>query len=188
MPAFNSFIYIILDKSFSFIKTIPIILCLLGIYFVLSENHNKINIGDIIILSGAFIWALGGYLNDKANIELDMRVASTIQLIFATLVTLVFLLIFSPEWREINLSRLNITDILSILYVGIIGNGVAFVIFYKLMTKFGSSYTSYSLMLVPVVGVLFSILLNNEAVNLNMLIGLFLMLASMIMKNYIIKN
>lgn len=189
MPAFNSLIYIFSEKTLSLAKVVPIILCLLGIFFVLKTDNINLNIGEIIILVGAFIWGLGGYLNDRFKINLDIRVISTIQLVFATLVTLVIMILSPKVWQgNISSLHLNMIEIFSVMYLGVVGNGIAFIIFYKLMTEFGSAYTSYSLMLVPIFGISFSIILNNESIGLSMFFGLLLMCLSMISKNYIFQK
>lgn len=189
MPAFNSLIYMLLERILSLRNIIPIVLCMLGIFFTLGANDITLGRGELIILSGAFIWAIGGYLNDKFNIELDVRIISTVQLVFATLITLILILLYPKIWQfNISSMQLSTREVCSILYVGIVANGLAFIVFYRLLIHYGSSYTSYSLMLVPVIGVMFSVTINNEHINFSQFLGLILMCVSMICNNFIFQE
>lgn len=189
MPALNSLIYILLERNISPKNITPILLCMLGIFFTLGASDITLGRGELIILFGAFIWAIGGVLNDRFSIELDVRIISTVQLVFATLITLFLILLYPKIWQfSISSMQFSTREFFSVFYVGVVANGLAFIVFYKLLINYGSSYTSYSLMLVPVIGIILSATINNEHISFNQSLGLILMCVSMLCKNFIFKE
>lgn len=179
MPAIRSLIHIFKSRRFSLVHFIPMTFCVSGCLFIILGNK-LISLGHGIILLGAIIWAMGGYFFDEEKISVDPRMGAFIQLIFAAIVNILIVLIFAGIGNTLPMPKLSFDLVLSLFYIGIMGNGIAFIIWYRLMINFGSRYAAYSMMTAPPIGVIASMLINDEHIHMYVYIGLFLMIASMV--------
>lgn len=191
MPAMNTLCHCIINKSVKFREFLKMFFCLAGVLFTLNGQIH-IGVGEWIILSGALIWAIGGVLNDKYAPKLDGRLSASIQLTFATILTFfVILLLWSFGIEGIDISKywkndktFSLSFWLSVFYIGAIGGGMAFICWFALMKNHGSQYASYSLMLVPVVGVFTSLFITEETLSFSVSFGLVCMMLSVWIGNY----
>lgn len=72
---------------------------------------------------------------------------------------------------------------LALLWLGIIGSGFAYVLFYYLLHKVGATRTSLVAYTFPVIGVLLGVLFLNEALDWNLLVGGSLVVGSIAIVN-----
>lgn len=191
-PAINTFLQNILYRRTNIKDVCKMACCLIGVYFTLDGSYN-FGIGELIVLSGAFMWAVGGILNDRyAPKDVNQRLNICIQLIFSVILTLIFcvvLYIANAEYVTIfsHTNQPHMKSLkfwLPLFYIGVMASGVAFIAWYMLLKHHGSQYASYSALLVPIVGVIASVVIVQEKLSVSVGIGLIFMLISVVINNY----
>lgn len=131
----------------------------------------KFSIGLFLLLGGAIMWAFGTVFYKKYLGDVDQGAINSIQLIYAIPVVLLFSLL-GGGLRPINIEFLLIT-----LYMGSLGTAVAYFIYLSLLKRYRVSHISPYLFSVPAFSIFLSMIINNEAVEPNTLIG-FLMISA----------
>ena len=97
-------------------------------------------------------------------------------MLVATIVIAPFLLFVPPN----SVTDITLTVMLAVLALGVVCTGVAYLIFFKLLSEIGMSSTLTVTFLVPVFGVLWGVLFLNEIVGWHTLIGTVLVIAGTI--------
>lgn len=192
MPAINTLLQNIIYRHTTIKDICKMACCLIGVYFTLDGSYT-FGTGEYIVLTGAFIWAVGGILNDRyAPKDVSQRLNICIQLICGIFLTLVF----SGVWYTLNTDNISVLSYIhdpyirslrfwvAILYIGFMVSGVAFISWYTLLKHHGSQYAAYSVLLVPVVGVVASTLMLQEKLSLSVGMGLVFMLISVVINSY----
>jgi drug/metabolite transporter (DMT)-like permease len=101
-------------------------------------------------------------------------VSSTTQVIMACVLQVVVTPFF--PWHAPDLRW---PVVLSVLLLGAIGTGVAYLIYFRLITDIGAANASAVNYLVPVTAVVVSLITLNEAISWNMIAGTLIVLASL---------
>lgn len=106
--------------------------------------------------------------------------APAAQLLLATIYLLPFVLFTE---RENTIASWTIVTVGSIIALGVLGTAIAFILYFKLITKAGPSYASMVTYLVPVIGVVLGIIVLNETLTPWMLCGAGLILFGIYLGN-----
>jgi drug/metabolite transporter (DMT)-like permease len=77
----------------------------------------------------------------------------------------------APHFGELTPAQFDWKVVVSLLYLGILGTAVAFVWYYTSIKRLGASVSAIFTNLVPVFGVLISVLVLGESLLASMLIG-----------------
>lgn len=150
------------------------VVAIIGIGFLIDGallNNTTSYVGLVFAIFGTLVTSIGDLYSSKNNDH-------DIQPIFANLVGLLWVM---PILLIINIDNFGyIIQIkhfyysLSILYLGIVASGIAWLFYLSLVKNIGASYASYMVTLFPVVGCILSIKFENMPFSINSLIGLFL--------------
>ena len=130
---------------------------------------------QMAIICAAFSYAISGAIAKKIeNVASSMFTACV--LISASLMTLpASLLIEAPYLLETTEVIQN--SLYAILYLGLVPTALAFVIRFHLLRKVGYTFVSQVGYLVPMFGVIFGVIIFEEAITISILAGLILILA-----------
>lgn len=90
------------------------------------------------------------------------------------------LIIESPA----NLMDVSWQAIGSVLVLAVFGTAIAFVIYYKILERTSASYLSLVTYLMPIYGVILGVLFMNEIISIEMIGGMLLILAGILVVNY----
>ncbi len=178
MPALSSLFYMVQSRDFNLFGFVPMLFCLAGCVLVI-QGSGSFSLGHIIILTGATVWAYGGRMYDRTRITTDIRVGAFIQLAFASIFNIGLVVLLLSLGNPVQIPEVSAPVVLATIYVGIFGNGIAFIIWYFLMARFGSKYAAYSMMAAPPIGVLTSTFVNGEPLVFPVILGLTFMVISM---------
>jgi drug/metabolite transporter (DMT)-like permease len=80
-------------------------------------------------------------------------------------------------------TRVEVSTVVSVVWLGLIGSGLAFLGFFYLLNRWGATRTSMVAYLLPVVGVVLGVLVRNEAISLPVLGGMVLIIGGVALAN-----
>ncbi len=170
------------DEKITFLKSIGIIVGFLGILFLFFDKLiiNESNyIFVLITILGSTFYSIGGILTLKLKAKGNENVTTS-----TTLWSVIFLfpvaMIFEEPW---NLNP-SIESTLSLLYLGVVATGLAWLIRFRILTVNGLVFQTQVAYLIPIFGVLFGYFLMDEIITWRVIISLFIIILGI----YIVKK
>ncbi|MBF0277048.1 MAG: DMT family transporter [SAR324 cluster bacterium] len=193
-----------------FITTGPAMIALLAHFALPDESLNRVKVSGIVLaLGGALFIALNGEsgLRDfpQANplgyilitLSVSCHCVATIYLRKYThqyrtfdltgsqiLIAMVFILLGASLTMGFDFSRVDLTGLMSLLYSGLFGTFIAFLLYNLTVRDFGPTVAGMSFYVTPIVATLAGVLLLGEALTLNIVIGMSVILAGIALVNY----
>ncbi len=151
------------------------IICFIGIGFVALDSGLALNIGDLLTLCGGFFYAAHLIVISKVSEKRDPIILTVIQFCTAAVLSFLVALISEPIPTVFTKSSVG-----GLLFLGIFATGVAL-----LCQTVGQKYTpptaaSILLSLEAVFGVIFSLMLGYESMNIQLAIGFALIFIAVI--------
>lgn len=150
------------------------LIAITGIIFLVydSLSFNQASyIGVFYAFMGTLMTSIGDLFSAKNN-------KNNIQPIYANLIGLIIVI---PILLFINIGNIQYFDqlnnfnyLFSIIYLGVIASGIAWLFYLNLIKNIGAIYSSYMVTLFPVVGCIVSILFEHMEFTTNIAIGIFL--------------
>lgn len=152
------------------------ILSILG-FDVIVLHDPEVLIGELLVIGAAVSWAVSNIWVKKRMGGEDIYAISTLQMVFGTLGLLLLAIptqgVFSVQWTAYSVYIL--------LFTGIIASAVDFTIWFHLIKKLDMNVTTFSSMLVPVLGLFFDWLLLGRTLDWGVIAGGALILAGIYM-------
>ena len=130
-------------------------------------------LGIIAIVLASASYGIGWVWVKKRLTKTPSFKAPAAQLLIATIYLLPIMFFATPE---APLQDISVLTIGSVLFLGVFGTAVAFILYFKLIDQAGASYASMVTYLVPAIGVLLGTMVLKEAVTVWMLAGAVLIL------------
>ena len=158
------------NEKFNFVKTIGILIGFSGILYLFSDNIliNENNIlSALLILLGSTCYVIGGVLTLRISKKKNENVTGSI-LIWAVII-LIPIVSFAEQPWNIN-PRLDST--LSVMYLGLVSTGIAWVLRFKILVKNGLIFQSQVSYLIPIFGTILSYIFLKELITFKVLISL----------------
>lgn len=163
--------YILSDEPLSLAKRIALAVALIGLSCVC---YDKIALGDqayiglICILLGVFFFSLSGVLVKSVTVKINPMATTVGSLIIA-------IPLFALTWfvsdGTLPYQQWSQRSILSIIYLGLIGSLVGFIAYFYVLQRLKASTVALITMMTPVLALWFGLILNNEQISLNLIIG-----------------
>ena len=158
------------DEKISFFKSIGILIGFFGIIILFFDKLiiNKDNyIFVLITILGSTFYSIGGILTLKLKKKGNENVTTS-----TTLWSVIFLIplsfIFETPWN----SNPSLESTLSLLYLGVVATGVAWLIRFRILTVNGLVFQTQVAYLIPIFGVIFGYFLMDEIITWRVLISL----------------
>ena len=162
------------DEKLNPTKLLGIILAFSGVVLIIFgkkgtlTDHSQTMLGDFIILLSAIAWAGYTILSKKyLKIYHPYQYSGFMALVGGVSLFLVGI----PSLMATNLSELSLAGFGGIIYSGLLSVGLSYLIWNRGITKIGATKTAAFQNLVPVLGVLFGVILLNEALTVGQLFG-----------------
>ncbi len=150
---------ILLDDKLNKYKILSLVLGFAGMVIIFSNQLLiKFNIGLVYLLIAAISFSIGIIFMKKYLININPITINFVQLLYA--LPPMFLWAFFTE--KINFSGFNLYFILIILFMGILGTAVAYIIYIDLYQRLNVSSIASYFFLVPAFSVIFSVIILNE--------------------------
>ena len=162
------------DEKLSFYKSTGVLIGFSGIILLFfdkviinSENY----IYALITILGSTFYCIGGLLTLKLKNKKNENVTTSTTL-WSVLFLLPFSLILESPWS----SEPTMASTLSLLYLGVIATGFAWLIRFRILTVNGLVFQTQVAYLIPIFGIIFGYFLMNEIITWRVLVSLVIIL------------
>jgi len=162
------------NEKLSFYKSTGVLIGFSGIILLFfdrviinSENY----IYALITILGSTFYCIGGLLTLKLKNKKNENVTTSTTL-WSVLFLLPFSLILESPWN----SEPTIASTLSLLYLGVIATGLAWLIRFRILTVNGLVFQTQVAYLIPIFGIIFGYFLMNEIITWRVLVSLVIIL------------
>ncbi len=166
--------FFIKDEKLSVLKTVGVLIGFSGIILLFFDkvviNSNNYIFALITILGSTF-YCIGGLLTLRLRHKQNENV-TTSTTIWSVIFLLPFSLIIETPWN----SNPTLVSTLSLLYLGIVATGLAWLIRFRILTVNGLVFQTQVAYLIPIFGIIFGYFLMNEIITWRVLISLFIIL------------
>jgi drug/metabolite transporter (DMT)-like permease len=158
------------NERFDLTRTFGVLIGFSGIIYLFSDNllitENNF-ISALLILLGATCYVVGGLLTLKISKKKNENVTGSI-LIWATIILIPLVSLIEQPWNSIP--RLDST--ISVIYLGLVSTGVAWLLRFKILTTNGLIFQSQVSYLIPIFGVILGYIFLDEIITLKVLVSL----------------
>ena len=159
------------NERFDLTRTIGVLIGFSGIVYLFSDNllitENNF-ISALLILLGATCYVVGGLLTLKISKKKNENVTGSI-LIWATIILIPLVSLIEQPWN--STPRLDST--ISVIYLGLVSTGVAWLLRFKILTSNGLIFQSQVSYLIPIFGVILGYIFLDEVITIKVLVSLF---------------
>lgn len=135
--------------------------------------------GALALIGSTIAYAVGAVYARRNVHGLRPMIPALFQVGFALVVAGTLALLIDRPWERV----VEPGAIVAILWLGFLGSGVAYLIFFNLLARRGAAGTAAVAYLLPVFGVLLGALVLHETVDARLLIGLALIVAGIALVN-----
>jgi drug/metabolite transporter (DMT)-like permease len=185
VPLFTILIahYLLHDDKMTWPKVLGLLIGFAGVMILMSKDVGA-SFGSLlgqlaVVLASAFYAGSAVYVR-KTTEDTPGILRSAGPLVSATVV--MWLATFIVE-RPIEIPKLGITWI-ALLFLGILGSGLAFVLSFYLIHEIGPTRTSMVTYLFPLGGVILGVVFLNEKLSWQLLVGAVLIILSLVVANW----
>jgi drug/metabolite transporter (DMT)-like permease len=123
--------------------------------------------GELALLGAAFSYACGAVYARRNVRGLAPMVPAVLQVSFAALITAILALVLEHPWTV----RPDTEAIFSIVWLGILGSGIAYLFVFRLFAAWGATRTTMVSYIIPVVGIVLGFLVLAEPIDSRVLLG-----------------
>ena len=170
------------NEKINFLKALGILIGFTGVLFLFLDkviiNENNYVFAFITILGSTF-YSIGGILTLKIKDKGNENVTTS-----TTIWSLIFLLPMAILFEKPWLSSPSIESTLSLLYLGIVATGFAWLIRFRILSVNGLVFQTQVAYLIPIFGVFFGYFLMNEVITWRVLVSLSIIIIGI----YIVKK
>ena len=159
------------NERFDLTRTIGVLIGFSGIVYLFSDNllitENNF-ISALLILLGATCYVVGGLLTLKISKKKNENVTGSI-LIWATIILIPLVSLIEQPWN----STPRLDSSISVIYLGLVSTGVAWLLRFKILTTNGLIFQSQVSYLIPIFGVILGYIFLDEIITQKVLVSLF---------------
>jgi drug/metabolite transporter (DMT)-like permease len=135
--------------------------------------------GEIALLGAAFSYAVGAVYSRRYVRGLRPMIPAVFQVTFAAIITGTLALLTEHPWTATP----DAQAIVSILWLGLIGSGIAYLIVFRLFAHWGATRTTLVAYVIPPVGIVLGYLALQEPVDARLILGTALIIAGVAFVN-----
>ena len=158
------------NEKFNLVKTFGILIGFSGIIYLFSDNlliNDSNFISALLILLGSTCYVIGGVLTLKISKKKNENVTGSI-LIWAILILIPFVYFIEKPWNSIP----SIESTISVVYLGMVSTGVAWLLRFKILKDNGLIFQSQVSYLIPIFGTILSYIFLKEIITPKVLLSL----------------
>jgi len=135
--------------------------------------------GSIALLGSSLAYALGNVYNRRNVRGLPLLVPAVFQVTFALIIVGTLALVLEQPWT----ARPDVGDWFSVVWLGVFGSGLAYILYFRLLGRWGATRTSLVAYLLPVYGIVLGFLVLREPVDVTLILGTTLVIAGVALVN-----
>ena len=162
------------DEKLSYLKSLGVLIGFSGIILLFfdkviinSENY----IYALITILGSTFYCIGGLLTLKLKNKKNVNVTTSTTL-WSVILLLPFSLMIETPWE----SSPTLTSTLSLMYLGVIATGFAWLIRFRILTVNGLVFQTQVAYLIPIFGIFFGYFLMDEIITWKVIVSLVVIL------------
>ena len=138
----------------------------------LTSGNSSIT-GELALLGAAFSYAVGAVYSRRNVRGLPPMIPAVFQVSFAAIIVSVCALLFEHPWTATP----DAEAVFSILWLGIFGSGLAYLLVFRLFQHWGATRTTLIAYVIPPVGIVLGVLVLNEPIDARIVLGTGLVVA-----------
>ena len=166
--------FFIKDEKINFFKAVGVLVGFSGVLFLFLDKIviNESNyIFALITILGSTFYSIGGILTLKIKNKGNENVTTS-----TTIWSLIFLLPMSIILEKPWLANPTLESTLSLLYLGIVATGLAWLIRFRILTVNGLVFQTQVAYLIPIFGIFFGYFLMDEVITWKVIVSLVVIL------------
>ena len=129
--------------------------------------------GELALLGAAFSYAVGAVYSRRNVRGLPPMVPAVFQVSFAAIIVGIPALLFEQPWTATP----DAEAVFSILWLGIFGSGLAYLLVFRLFANWGATRTTLIAYVIPPVGIALGFLVLDEPIDARIIFGTLLVIA-----------
>ena len=162
------------DEKLSFLKSLGVLIGFSGIILLFFDKviiNSDNYVYALITILGSTFYCIGGLLTLKLKNRVNENVTTS-----TTLWSVVFLIPFSLILESPWNASPTLQSTLSLLYLGVIATGLAWLIRFRILTVNGLVFQTQVAYLIPIFGIIFGYFLMDEVITWRVLLSLVVIL------------
>jgi drug/metabolite transporter (DMT)-like permease len=170
---------ILAESALSFSKKVALAVAICGLAIVCFDKISLADdayIGIIAVLMAVSFFSVSGVLVKSVEVAINPMATTVGSLLFSLPLFTVVWLIFDGSIPYESWSN---KSILSIVYLGVVGSLVGFIAYFYVLQRLKASTVALITMITPVIAISLGLILNNESVNANLIIGALAIIAGL---------
>jgi drug/metabolite transporter (DMT)-like permease len=175
--------FVLRDEPITLNKLVGVGVGLIGVAILMGFDPAALTGGslaaEIALVGATASYAIGGVYARKMVHGLRPMIPAMFQVFFAfVMVTLLAFIFEKPTEAPITLETG-----FAVAWIGLLGSGLAYLVFFRLLRSWGATRTSLVAYLLPIVGIALGALVLREAIHAGLLIGTALIIAGIFVVN-----
>ena len=130
--------------------------------------------GELMLLGSSVSYGVGNVYSRKNVHGLRPMIPALFQVGFAACIIIPLALIVDRPWETVHPEP---SAIIAVLWLGLLGSGLAYLCFFTILQRWGATRTSTVAYLLPVVGIVAGALVLNDPVTIERVVGTLLVIA-----------
>ncbi len=171
------------DEPISINRLAGLLLGFLGVAILVGFDPADLVGGELVaklaLIGSSLSYAIGGVYARRMIHGLRPMIPAVFQVGFALVMVGVMALIFE---RPLNVP-LRPDAILAVVWIGLLGSGVAYLVFFRLLGRWGATRTSMVAYLLPVFGIVLGAVVLSEEIHAGLLVGTALVIGGIALVN-----
>ena len=176
---------VLLRERITVAKVVGVTVGLLGVAVLMGFDPSTLGRTDLtpqlILVGAALSYALGGVYARRFLHGLRPMIPALVQVTFAMI--MVAIGAFAFENPLANLTSLPIDAIVAVVWLGIFGSGLAYLVFFRLLNSWGPTRTSLVAYTLPIWGIALGAIILGEVIQPGLLLGTALVICGIAFVN-----
>ena len=136
-------------------------------------------LGELAMIGSSIAYAIGNVYARRNTRGLRPMIPAFFQVFFALCMTATLALLLEEPWSLAPAPE----AVFSVVWLGLLGSGLAYLVFFRLLRDWGSTRTSMVAYLLPVVGIALGVAVLGETINVRVIAGTILVIGGVALVN-----
>jgi drug/metabolite transporter (DMT)-like permease len=169
------------DEPITVNRLVGLLIGFVGVVVLTSRGLTGIGdlAGELALVGAAVCYGSGVVYSRRHTRGLRPMIPAVFQVGFAFAISTVLALVFE---RPFELSP-SLTAIVSVVWLGIVGSGLAYLAFFRLLRSWGATRTSAVAYLLPIVGIVLGVAFASETIDGRVLVGTAMVIGGVALVN-----
>jgi drug/metabolite transporter (DMT)-like permease len=171
------------DEPITVNRVVGLIVGFVGVVILTSRGLGSIGAsnlaGELALVASAISYAAGNVYARRNVQGLRPMIPAVFQVGFALVITTAFAFALERPLER----RLNQDALIAVVWLGILGSAFAYLVYFRLLKRWGATRTSMVAYLLPVVGIVLGFLVLSEPIDGRLLVGTALVIGGVALVN-----